>query len=192
MAIEEVIRPLVDIGLVDVILPFLLVFTIVYATLQKTEVLGPDKRRMNTMVAFVIGFLTVLATSLLNVINVLLSWFVLVLLAGLLVAMVFGLVGAETGNRNKVLGAIMLILFPMFLIYGLSKAGILSQNRFLTMILIPVIILGMIIISVFFVFEKQKPETPARTEPVQQAGPTPRLTREQAEELERILRGRES
>ncbi len=48
MALEDVIRPLVDLGLVDVILPFLLVFVIVYATLQRTEVLGTGKKRNST------------------------------------------------------------------------------------------------------------------------------------------------
>jgi hypothetical protein len=32
-----------DFGFFDVLLPFLLVFTVVFAVLQKTEVLGKDK-----------------------------------------------------------------------------------------------------------------------------------------------------
>jgi len=163
MAFQEVIQVLVDVGLIDVILPFLLVFIITYSLLQKTQVFGEDQGRINAMIAFVVGFLAVLATNLLDIINVLLSWFVLVLVTGLMLAMVFGLVGAETGNRNKVLRSIMLIVFPLFLIYGLARAGLISQGRFFTLIALPVLIIGMAIIAMYFVFEK-KEKKPKRGE----------------------------
>lgn len=57
-----------DFGLFDIILPFLLVFTLVFALLEKSRVLGTEtdgktpKKNLNAMVAFVIGFL-VLATN---------------------------------------------------------------------------------------------------------------------------------
>ena len=42
-AFRQVINVLVDLGVYDVILPFLLVFTIVFAILEKTKVLGLEK-----------------------------------------------------------------------------------------------------------------------------------------------------
>ena len=52
----------VDIGIYDVVLPFLLVFTIVFAIFDKTKVLGTEvidghkypKKNLNAIVAFVI------------------------------------------------------------------------------------------------------------------------------------------
>ena len=41
------------------ILPFLLIFTIVFAILEKTNVLGKEKTQINAIVAFVIGILFV-------------------------------------------------------------------------------------------------------------------------------------
>ena len=58
-----------DFGVFDVILPFLLVFTVVYAILQKTELLGKNKSNLDAMVAFVIGLLVVAATKVVGIIN---------------------------------------------------------------------------------------------------------------------------
>ena len=44
---------------VEAILPFLLVFTLVFAVLQKTEILGKGKRQVDAIVAFVIGLIVI-------------------------------------------------------------------------------------------------------------------------------------
>lgn len=47
--------PLVqEIGLVDVLLPFVLVFTIIFAVMQKTKILG-DKKNFNVVIALVLA-----------------------------------------------------------------------------------------------------------------------------------------
>ena len=66
-----------DFGLFDVVLPFLLVFTIIFAILEKTRILGTVKtkegelpnRNLNSMVAFVIGLLTVATANVVRTIN---------------------------------------------------------------------------------------------------------------------------
>ncbi len=44
---------------IEVILPFLLVFAVVFAILQKSEILGKGKRQVDAIVALVIGLITV-------------------------------------------------------------------------------------------------------------------------------------
>lgn len=44
---------------VETILPFLLVFTIVFAVLEKTKILGDDKKQIDAIVAFVVGLIFV-------------------------------------------------------------------------------------------------------------------------------------
>ncbi len=44
---------------VDVILPFLLVFTLVFAILDKTKLLGEGKRQINAIVSLVIGIILI-------------------------------------------------------------------------------------------------------------------------------------
>ena len=46
-------------GLTDVLLPFLLIFVIIYAILQKTKILGEEKKNLAIVVAIVVGLLVV-------------------------------------------------------------------------------------------------------------------------------------
>jgi hypothetical protein len=62
--LEKSIEFLQNFGLFDVILPFLLVFTIIFAILEKTKILGVEeegrpKKNLNSMVSFVIALLVV-------------------------------------------------------------------------------------------------------------------------------------
>ncbi|OGJ12139.1 hypothetical protein A3K62_00235 [Candidatus Pacearchaeota archaeon RBG_16_35_8] len=56
MAVETVLQHWI---LTNFVYPFLLVFFIVFAVLEKTKVLGEDTRQLNAMVAFVIGLIFV-------------------------------------------------------------------------------------------------------------------------------------
>jgi len=47
-------------GLTDVMLPFLLVFTIIFAMLQKTRILGEKKKNLNVVVSLVFALLVVI------------------------------------------------------------------------------------------------------------------------------------
>jgi hypothetical protein len=66
-----------DFGLFDIVLPFLLVFTIVFAILEKTRILGTVKikgeehpnKNLNSMVAFVFGLLVVATANVVRTIN---------------------------------------------------------------------------------------------------------------------------
>ncbi|MBT4651033.1 hypothetical protein HOC13_00760 [Candidatus Woesearchaeota archaeon] len=81
MAEESIFRGVLTfldkLGVYDVILPFLLVFTIMFAILEKTKVLGLEKiegtettkKNLNSMVAFVTAFLVIASTKLVALIN---------------------------------------------------------------------------------------------------------------------------
>jgi MFS family permease len=94
---------LVKLGVYDIILPFLLVFVLVFALLEKTKVLGTDtikdssgekgeytKKSLNAMVAFVTGFFVVASTQLVSVINKSLSQIFLLLLLIICFMLVWG------------------------------------------------------------------------------------------------------
>jgi hypothetical protein len=73
----QAVQFLKDFGLFDVVLPFLLVFSIVFAILEKTMILGSEKvgdktipkRTINTMVAFVVGMIVIAMNEVVNAIN---------------------------------------------------------------------------------------------------------------------------
>src|SRR3989344_7866102 len=87
-AFRGVITFLDELGVYDVVLPFLLVFTIVFAILEKTRVLGTEKvgdkeltkKNLDAIVAFVIAFLVIASTSLVRIINEVVANVVLVLI----------------------------------------------------------------------------------------------------------------
>jgi hypothetical membrane protein len=86
------------IGIYDVILPFLLVFTIVFAILEKTRVFGTEevdgkkltKKNLNSMTAFVIAFLVVASSKLVETITQVSSQVVVLLLLSVLFLMLVG------------------------------------------------------------------------------------------------------
>jgi len=47
------------IGFVEVLLPFLLIFTVIYAILDKTKIMGEGKRNMNVAIGFIFALLVV-------------------------------------------------------------------------------------------------------------------------------------
>jgi hypothetical protein len=99
---ETVFRGIIEfmeeLGVYEVILPFILVFTIVYAILEKTRVLGVDvhkkveysRRNLNSMVAFVMGFLVVASRELVSLINETMANIVVLLLVAISWLMLVG------------------------------------------------------------------------------------------------------
>lgn len=84
---REVIDFLNNIGIFDVVLPFLLVFTVVFALLERTKVFGVEeiegkkytKKNLNSVAAFVIAFLVVASSRLVEIITEVSSKFVVLL-----------------------------------------------------------------------------------------------------------------
>lgn len=60
LQLESFVRTLDSWGLTDVLLPFLLIFVIIFAILQKTKILGEDKKNLNVIVSMVVGLLVVI------------------------------------------------------------------------------------------------------------------------------------
>lgn len=93
------------IGVYDIILPFLLVFTIVFAILEKTKVLGIEKidgkdatkKNINAIVAFCIAFLVIASTQLVSLINQVMANVVLLLILAVCFLM---LVGVFFGDKE--------------------------------------------------------------------------------------------
>ena len=102
MATEPAFRGVIEflgrIGVYDVVLPFLLVFTLVYAILEKTKVLGSEeiegkkytKKNLNAIVAFVIALLVVSSTKLVATINTMLANIVLLLVLAVFFLLLVG------------------------------------------------------------------------------------------------------
>src|SRR3989344_1003673 len=86
------------IGVYDVILPFLLVFTIIFAILEKTKIFGTEKidgqemtkKNIDAMVAFVMAFLVIASTKLVGIINEVMANVVLLVILGVCFLLLVG------------------------------------------------------------------------------------------------------
>src|SRR3989344_2696117 len=111
-------------GVYDVILPFLLVFTIVFAILEKTKILGTEKigdkevtkKNLNSMVALSIAFLVIASTRLVAVVNEVMANVVLLLILAICFLMLVGVFfGSKEFTLEKYPGWIRFFMIMMFL-----------------------------------------------------------------------------
>lgn len=136
---RAVIEFLGDLGVYDIILPFLLVFTIVFAILEKTKVLGMEKvegrevskKNLNSMVAFVVAFLVIASTQLVAVINEVMANVVLLLILAvsfiLLVGVFFGDKEFTLEKQSTWARFFMVFMFLGIVVIFLNALGWLRQ-----------------------------------------------------------------
>ncbi|MBI5002498.1 hypothetical protein HZC31_03875 [Candidatus Woesearchaeota archaeon] len=100
----DLFRTLESYGLTDALLPFLLIFTILFAMLQKTKILGAGKKNFNVMVAFIIAALVVIPHitgsypgryDLVEILNKALPEVSIVVVAVVMALLLLGLLGGE-------------------------------------------------------------------------------------------------
>jgi hypothetical membrane protein len=82
-------------GFYDVVLPFLLTFTIVYAILDKTQILGKEKedaskKNLNSIIALVMGLLVVFVKPLVRAINEAMANLVVLIIIGVFFMVLVG------------------------------------------------------------------------------------------------------
>ena len=87
-----------DLGVFDVVLPFLLVFTIVFAMLEKTKVFGTEKvgdqeyskKHLNSLASFVVALFVIASSRLVEIITEISANIIVLLLAGLFFLLLAG------------------------------------------------------------------------------------------------------
>lgn len=121
-------------GIVDVILPFIIIFTIIYATLQKTKILGRDSKKFNVVIALVMGLAVVIPHvmgtyppngDVVEIMNNALPNVSLVALAFVMVMLIMGIIGGEVNFAGTTLGGIgvFVSIIAVFLIF-LTSANV--------------------------------------------------------------------
>ncbi|MBI2140606.1 hypothetical protein HYU14_06805 [Candidatus Woesearchaeota archaeon] len=133
-AFRGVIEFFDEIGLYDVVLPFLLVFTIVFAILEKTKVFGTEtidgkkytKKNLNATTSFVIAFFVVASSKLVEIITTVSSFTVILLMLAVLFLLLIGSFMKEgegvflEGNWNTFFMLIMFIGIVLIFIFALG------------------------------------------------------------------------
>lgn len=93
-------------GLFEYVLPFLLVFAIIFAILEKTKIFG-ERNSVNIIVSIIMGLLFVTQTSLVSTLNSFLPKISLFIIVAVMVLILFGLFGASTEHGFR--GIILLL-----------------------------------------------------------------------------------
>jgi hypothetical protein len=139
------------VGVADVLLPFLLIFTVAFAILQKTKVLGekPEVKRYNLIVALVMGMAVVVphvvwgtadnvniylsngAIDPVKLINNSLPSVSIVIVAILMVMLLLGIFGAELdlNGRGINVGILVFSFATVIYVFG-TNAGFFGNGNF--------------------------------------------------------------
>jgi len=122
MAAQDILYQLQSSGLYEIALPFLLIFTIVFAILEKTKIFGEDKdkepkSRINAVVAIILGLLIINQFEIVSKLNLFLpkvSLFIVVAIMFLILLGVFG-ANVSSGFSGVLLGLTAIV--SLFIIY---------------------------------------------------------------------------
>ncbi len=103
-----------DYGVFTYILPFLLVFTIIFAVLEKTKIFGAENNKprtnINSVIALVIALIVVVNTRITEIMSNYLTNMALAIIIVMLFLLLFGLFGGSTdGFKGWSLGIFFLI-----------------------------------------------------------------------------------
>lgn len=104
---------------VNVLLPFILVFVVVFAILEKTEILGKGKRQVNSITSFVFALITIALPAVSGVMVKLIPIVAIIIVILLTVLLILGLILGE--ELPKKLPSGLKILFGILV--GLALIG---------------------------------------------------------------------
>lgn len=131
--LEEFVRILDSWGLTDVMLPFLLIFVVIFALMAKTRILGEDKKKYNLVVALVIALLVVIPhvlnyyppeSDVVEIMNTALPQVSLIAVAVIMLLILVGLFGGEAKWMGSSLsGWIAIVAFIVIIIIFGGAAG---------------------------------------------------------------------
>ena len=146
MVLEDSFALMAKIGILDVVLPFVLVFTLTYALFKRTKVFGRMNKRTSIIVALVTAFLFVGLFSFENFMWML-FWMVIVFVAFLFYILLVQTMGLETKVNGFVIGSVFLIfaLIGSYQFIDINRLIRFVFNPFVVTILLFVLLLWFIV-----------------------------------------------
>ncbi len=124
---QDFIASLEDIGFYEVALPFLLVFTITFAILQKIKIFGDKGKNFNAVVAVVMAFLVVRTDTIVEVMNLFLPKISLLSIIIVVTLLLVGILLNKEASFTGALGGIGVLLTLAGIIFAfLSSSGALG------------------------------------------------------------------
>jgi len=155
-------------GLMDALLPFLLIFTLVFAILQKTQILGKGRKNFNVVIALVVALSVVIPHVLgtypsgfdvVDIINTMLPQVSLILVAILLLLLMIGIFAGATTIPTWIAAICFLLMLFIFIgstewLYGLDWLYDIFGSEAISLLII-ILVFGII---VWFITAESKGE----------------------------------
>ena len=145
--LETAINFLIELGVFEYLLPFILIFTLLYAILEKTKVLGTEKideitytkRNLNAMVSFVIALMVIVSKEVVGIIIDTSIYIVILLLASIFFMILVGSFSKEKETpfylEGKWKNAFMWIMFMGLSVIFLSAMKTKNNESWLSTVL---------------------------------------------------------
>jgi|TARA_B100001971_G_scaffold186586_1_gene186642 hypothetical protein len=106
----------------DYVLPFVLVFTLIFAILQKTQLLGEDKRQVDALIGLVVGMMLIAFPGPRSIIVLLMPFLAVAAVILLVFMMLYGFISGKSDgdvlgkNWKKVLIGVLTVALVVFLL----------------------------------------------------------------------------
>jgi hypothetical protein len=116
-AVEQGIHFLNEFGLFDVILPFILFFTICYGLLQRIKIFGNDSKKYNLLIGLIFGFFTVYQLQLTEKLPLFLARVGLLFVISVAIIIIGGLLGIH----EEYSGNVTILVLLSYMIYNIVE-----------------------------------------------------------------------
>ena len=115
MAVQDILYQLQSSGLYEIALPFLLIFTIVFAILEKTKIFGikgnEPRSNINAVVSVILGLLIINQFEIVDRLNLFLPKVSLFIVVAIMFLILLGVFGANVGENG--FSGILLLIFAI-------------------------------------------------------------------------------
>jgi hypothetical protein len=117
------IENLKGIGVFDILLPFMLIFVVIYAILTKSKILGENRKNFNVALAFVISMITIVYTPLIALLNEAIPHVSVVIVAVIMALILIGVFGGQVSWIGGSLSGIIALISFGIIIYIFGNAA---------------------------------------------------------------------
>jgi len=123
--------------LTNFVYPFFLIFFIIFAILETTKIFGSDKKQINALIAFIIGFIFVSAVFPKEMVSNLILFLAIAIVVIFIVLLLWGFIAGEEGLKMSsfpiglkwVIGVIIVlaVIVAIFWASGLDTVGLFDK-----------------------------------------------------------------
>jgi len=130
--LEGFVRIMESWGLTDVLLPFLLLFVIMFAVLQKTRILGENQRRFNAVISLIISLLVVIPhvldiypknADVVEIMNTAIPQVSIIVVAIVMLLVLVGILGGEKNWMGGSLSGVIAVIAFIIVIWIFGSAA---------------------------------------------------------------------